>query len=67
MKEFIHVLRETLQHAEFVSGSSTTYSLEQLRALYEHDKKYGDASAAWTVARVGVRSGRGGPGGRTIP
>ncbi|MDD9997052.1 MAG: hypothetical protein OXQ89_04845 [Rhodospirillaceae bacterium] len=52
MKEFIHVLRETLRHTEFVSGSSTTYSLEQLRALYEHDRKHCDAAAAWTVARV---------------
>ena len=52
VKDFIHVLRETLQHSVFVAGSSTTYSLNQLRAMYEHDKKYGEASAAWTVARV---------------
>ena len=52
VKEFIHVLRGTLQNSVFVVGSSTTYSLEELRALYERDKKYGEASAAWTVARV---------------
>ena len=52
VREFIHVLRETLQNSVFVAGSSTTYSLDQLRALYERDKKYGEASAAWTVARV---------------
>ena len=52
VKEFIHVLRGTLQNSVFVAGSSTTYSLEQLRALNERDKKYGEASAAWTVAKV---------------
>ena len=52
VKEFIEVLRDTLQNSEFIAGYSTTYSLDQLRALYERDKKYGQASAAWTVARV---------------
>ena len=52
MKEIVHVLEATLQQTKFVAGRSTTYSLEQLRALYRRDKKHGDVSAAWAIAEV---------------